>query len=139
MKYVLDSNVALKWVLPEPDADKAVQVRDDLRRGILELLSPDIFPIEVAHSIARAERRGIVRSTEGWPKLVDVLTTSPVLHPYLPLLPRAFAIASSARIGVYDCLYVALAEREGCEVLTADDRLKKSLPSFPIVLLSSLP
>jgi hypothetical protein len=48
MKYILDSNVALKWVLPEPDADKAVQVRDDLRRGILELLSPDIFPIEVA-------------------------------------------------------------------------------------------
>jgi predicted nucleic acid-binding protein len=54
-------------------------------------------------------------------------------------LPRAFALASQARIDVYDCLYIALAEREGCEVLTADDRLKKSLPSQPIVLLSSLP
>jgi hypothetical protein len=40
MKYVLDSNVALKWVLPEPDADKAIQVRDDLRRGVTELYLP---------------------------------------------------------------------------------------------------
>jgi predicted nucleic acid-binding protein len=65
MKYVLDSKVALKWVLPEPDADKAVQVRDDFRRGITELLSPDIFPVEVAHALARAERREIIQPAEG--------------------------------------------------------------------------
>jgi predicted nucleic acid-binding protein len=28
---------------------------------------------------------------------------------------------------VYDCLYLALAEREGCELVTADDKLVKSL------------
>jgi hypothetical protein len=48
------------------------QGRDDLRRGLTELLSPDIFPIEVAHALARAERRGIVPPTEAWPKLGDV-------------------------------------------------------------------
>ena len=37
-----------------------------------------------------------------------------------------------ARIGVYDCLYVALAERDGCELLTADDRLVRVLrPLYP--------
>jgi predicted nucleic acid-binding protein len=43
--------------------------------------------------------------------------------------------------GVYDCLYVALAEREGCEFLTADDRLLKKLCiQFPfIVSLASIP
>ncbi len=41
-------------------------------------------------------------------------------------------ISSAARIGVYDCLYVALAEREKCELVTADDKLIKNLqPSFP--------
>jgi predicted nucleic acid-binding protein len=42
---------------------------------------------------------------------------------------------------VYDCLYVALAEREGCEVVTADDRLVRSLrPSFPFIKpLAELP
>jgi len=40
-----------------------------------------------------------------------------------------------------DCLYVALAEREGCELVTADSRLLNSLqPSFPALLdLASLP
>ncbi len=31
MKYVLDSNVAFKWVLPENDDDQAIRVRDGFR------------------------------------------------------------------------------------------------------------
>jgi hypothetical protein len=45
MKYVLDSCVALKWVLAEPDSDKAIQVRDDCNLGIHELVAPDILLI----------------------------------------------------------------------------------------------
>jgi putative transposase len=51
-------------------------------------------------------------------------------------LPRAIAISSAVRIGVYDCLYVALAEREGCEFVTADARLVavwKETPIFPVM------
>jgi predicted nucleic acid-binding protein len=141
MKYVLDSNVALKWVLPELDDDKAIRIRDDFREGIHQLLSPDVYPIEVAHSLARAERRGEIKQGEGSQKLADVFAFLPVLFPCFPLLPKAFAIASQARIGVYDCLYVVLAEREGCELLTADDRLVRALrATFPFVTsLSSLP
>jgi predicted nucleic acid-binding protein len=139
MRYVLDSCLALKWVLPEPDAAKAIRTRDEYHQGIHELLSPDVFPIEVAHSLAKSERRGLILPGEGLKMMNDVLNYMPDLHPYLPLLPRAFAIASAARIGVYDCLYIALAEREGCEVLTTDARLKNALPGSPVVLLSSLP
>jgi predicted nucleic acid-binding protein len=141
MKYVVDSNVAIKWVLPEPDSDKAIRLRDEFRLGIHELLSPDVFPVEVAHALARSERRGVILQGEGLKKLNDVLNHLPGLHPYLSLLPRAFAIASSARIGVYDCLYVALAEREACELVTADVRLLNSLtPTFPFIIdLASLP
>jgi predicted nucleic acid-binding protein len=141
MKYVLDSNIALKWVLPELDDDKAIRIRDGFRQGIHELISPDVFPIEVAHSLARAERRGQIRLGEGAQKLADVFTYMPALYPYLPLLPAAFALASRVRIGVYDCLYVTLAEREGCELITADDRLVRALQgSFPFVTpLASLP
>lgn len=138
MKYILDSCVALKWVLAEPDADRAIRVRDEYARGVHELLAPDVFPLEVAHTLAKAERRGIILPGEGVQKLSDVLRFLPVLHPTLPLLARAFALATAARIGVYDCLYVSLAEREGGSLLTADARLLNSLPGAPIVLLSSL-
>jgi len=44
-------------------------------------------------------------------------------------------------VGVYDCLHVALAEREGCELVTAGTRLLANLkPTFPFIIdLASLP
>src|SRR5437763_1851587 len=90
---------------------------------------------------SKAVRRGDIKPGEGANKMADVFTYMPNLHAYLPLLPRAFAIASRFRIGVYDCLYVVLAEQEGCELLTADDRLVRALqPTFPFITsLASMP
>jgi predicted nucleic acid-binding protein len=65
----------------------------------------------------------------------------PSLFGYISLLPRAYQISSQFRVGVYDCLYVALAEREGCDLVTSDDRMLKSLGThFPFMIaLTSLP
>jgi predicted nucleic acid-binding protein len=141
MTYVLDSCVALKWVLREEHSAIARRVRDDFQRQVIDLVAPDVFPIEVAHALTKLERRRIIQQTEGLLKLTDLLNDLPTLHPSLPLLARAFDIAARARLGVYDCLYVALAEREGCELLTADDRLVRALqPNYPfIVSLATLP
>jgi predicted nucleic acid-binding protein len=138
MKYVLDASVGFKWAVPEVDSDKANSIRTDFGRGVHELIAPDLFPIEVAHALTRAERQGRLSRSASATKLADVLSTCPQLHPYLPLLSRALALSSQTRVGVYDCLYVALAERAGCELLTADDRLQRNLPGSPIILLSSL-
>ena len=141
MKYVLDSCVAVKWVLPEPDTPKAVRVRTEFRRGLHELVAPSVFPVEIGHALAKAERMGVIQRPLGTRRLANVLHTLPALHAYLPLLPRAFQIASAARHGVFDCLYVALAEREGCELLTSDAKLVGKLHAdFPFITsLASLP
>ena len=139
MKYVLDSSVALKWVLAEVDADKALRLRDESRTGIHELISQDIFPVELAHALARAERQRRISVADGWTHWRTAMVDSPALHAYLPLMPRAYAIASAARIGVYDCLYIALAE-QGCELITADDRARSEPASnFSFVGSSSAP
>jgi predicted nucleic acid-binding protein len=56
-------------------------------------------------------------------------------------MPRAFALSSKIRIGIYDCLYVALADREQCELVTTDERLVRVLhEQFPFVVsLLALP
>jgi hypothetical protein len=46
MRRVLDSNVSVKWLLPEDPSDKARVLRDEFARGLHELLSPDIFTKE---------------------------------------------------------------------------------------------
>jgi predicted nucleic acid-binding protein len=135
MRYVLDSCVAIKWFLAESDSAKAIRILDEFHRGIHELLAPDVFPIEIAHALSRAERRGLIQPPSGLQHLSDLLASLPALQTSLVLLPRAYEISSRARIGVYDCLYVALAEREGCALLTADDRLARALgPTHPFIV-----
>ncbi len=141
MKYVLDSCVGIKWAVVETDTAHARRLRADHVNSVHELIAPDIFPVEVGHALTRAERQGRISRFQAIVLWWDVMRTVPALEPYLPLMPRAIELSSQFRIGVYDCLYVALAEREGCELVTADDRLVKSLqPHFPFVIgLAAVP
>src|SRR5713226_3553791 len=141
MKRVIDSSVAFKWVVPETNSDKALLLRDDFRNGLVELLAPDVFPIELGHALTRAERQSRIPAGSAIPLLRDILNTLPLLQPSLPFLLRAIEISSQMRVGAYDCLYVALAESEKCDLITADDKLVKNLqPHFPfMVSLGSLP
>lgn len=134
MKYVVDSNVAAKWVLPELDSDSARLLRDGFSKGTHNLVAPDIFPIEVGHALTRAERQRRISQSESLNLWVDVMTTPPQFVSSLPLMPRALVLSSQARIGVYDCLYVALAERELTRVVTAGQRLLATFPAFAIAL-----
>jgi len=135
MKVVLDSCVALKWVLTEHDSAKALDLREEFRRNLHEFLAPDIFLVECAHSLARAERKKLILKGEAAALLAKIISTAPSFHPHSFLLARALDIASDMRCGVYDCLYVALAEREGCELLTADQKLIATLQKdFPFIV-----
>jgi len=141
MKAILDSCVALKWVLTEADSAKALELRTHFQQHVHELLAPDLFLAECSHALLRAERRALIQQGEAAILLGDILSTPLDLHSYIPLMARAVEIASDSRCGFYDCLYVALAEREGCELVTSDQKMVAGLQKeFPfIILLSSLP
>jgi predicted nucleic acid-binding protein len=140
MNYVIDSSVGLKWVLPEIDSDKALRLLADYAVGIHQLLAPDFFPTEIANALASAEKSAHIQPGQAVLFLTDILNNSPVIHEATPLLRRALEISLPTRHSVYDCLYVALAERETCNLVTADTRLVKVLgPQFPFIIeLSSL-
>jgi predicted nucleic acid-binding protein len=141
MKYVLDASVALRWVLRDPLRPKALQLRSDYQPKLHELLAPDIFIAEVAGALTKAERQKIIRIGRAAVLHVDVMNTPPILHSYVPLVSRALAMSSQTRSALLDCLYVALAEREGCALVTADDKLVNNLQKHFafIVPLASLP
>jgi len=141
MKYVVDSSVAFKWVVPEPYADKARKLRADFENAVHDLLAPDVFPIEIGHALTRAERQKRIPIGAAVPLLTDVLRTLPRLQSSMSFILRACEISSSERVGIYDCLYVGLSETEQCQFVTADDKLVKMLqPGFPqIIHLSAMP
>ena len=113
-------------------------------------------PLIVARPAATDHRKGVfaLRTTEheALPTDEDIFRTitrgvhGTAMPPWfvlpeadLPVSGRAYEISSQARHSFYDCLDAALAEREGCALLTADERLFRNLPGHRIVLLSSLP
>ena len=100
MKYVLDSSVALKRVLPEADSAKAIRLRDECSNGLHELLAPEIFPSEIANGLVFAERQRRIRIGESAIFLNDILSAAPLLHHSLPLLIRAVEIAISTKQAV---------------------------------------
>jgi predicted nucleic acid-binding protein len=141
MKYVLDASVALCWVIPRPLTPKAVRLRDKYFRKIHELIAPAVFIDEVAGALTKAERQKDITVGLAAALFVKVLNSAPVLVMHAPLVTRAIDISSCSRTAYYDCLYVALAEREACELVTADQKVINNLsPHFPfIVPLASLP
>src|SRR5438067_1860643 len=141
MKYALDVSVALCWVVRRPLSPQALRLRADYRQAVHELIAPSVFPAEAASALTKSERQKLIPVGQARPLLDDILSTPPRLSPYEPLLRRATDISSRTRSGLYDCLYVALAERENCQLVTADDKLVRNLqPQFPfIVSLASLP
>jgi predicted nucleic acid-binding protein len=141
MNYVLDSSVALKWVLPEPDSGRAIRLRDEYNASIHNLLAPDIFTPEIANGLAVAERQGRIKTGEAAIFFHDIVRNAPAIHSNPPLLIRAMEIALSTRQAVYDSLYIALAESQGCEMASADDQLVRKLrPLFPFLIrLADIP
>lgn len=141
MKYILDVSVAICWVIPRPLTPKANRLRDEYQRQIHELLAPVVFIDEAAGALTKAERRKDIAIGEAIPLFARVMNSRPVLIPHTPLIARAIEISSSSRSAYYDCLYVALAEREGCQLVTADQKAINNLaPRFPfIVPLAALP
>ena len=141
MRYVLDASVALCWVIPRPLSPKALLLRDQYRRQIHELIAPSVFPHEIATALTKSERQKLISVGDARPLSRDVLTTPPILHGTGSIFSRAIDISSQTRAGFYDCLYIALAESEGIELLTTDDKLLRNLqPRFSFLTsLANLP
>ncbi|WP_020474862.1 type II toxin-antitoxin system VapC family toxin [Zavarzinella formosa] len=123
MKLVLDVSVAAKWYLRDADIVKALKLRFDFHAGVHELLAPDIFPAECAGVLVRAERKGDLPAGDADLNLIDLMAVGIPAHPSFSLLRRAAEIALSNRLTVFSSLYLALAEREQCQFLTADQKL----------------
>ncbi|MCC6908599.1 MAG: type II toxin-antitoxin system VapC family toxin [Phycisphaerales bacterium] len=120
---VVDASVAAKWFLPEAGSREASALLHSAHR----LIAPDLLWIEVAAVAWKAARRGGLSADEARQIAADCATFPVEIFESLPLLPRAVAIAAAADRTVYDCVYVALAERERARMITADARLVNAL------------
>jgi predicted nucleic acid-binding protein len=110
-------------------------LRDEYAAGLHSLIAPDLFPSEISNGLVSAERQSRIGPGEASIFLHDLLLNAPTFYPTNPLLYRAMEIALSTRRAVYDCIYLALAEREACELVTSDDQFYRGLRGkYPFIV-----
>lgn len=119
MKFVLDASVAIKCVWPEQNSDKALALIDAGH----ELIAPDVFVIEVCHVLSKFFRQKKISEADVRVALGAVLDYRPTVEASAGLIPAAWEIALQSRCSIYDALYIALADREQCAFITADQKL----------------
>jgi predicted nucleic acid-binding protein len=140
VKYVVDASVAITWLLGETNADIAERLFVNARLGLDELIAPEFFVAECGHALFRAERKKLIQPGEARQLLETLTTDLPRLVLTVHFTSRAGGICQYLKKSFYDCLYMALAEREQVQLITADTKLVKATqPDYPYVIdLASL-
>lgn len=115
--FVIDASVAIKWVVDEAETRRALR----LRRA--QLFAPDLLAIECSNILWKKVRRRELSEAEAILAARLLARADIHLEPMRPLLEGATRLALKLDHPAYDCAYLALAERLGCSLVTADDRL----------------
>ncbi len=127
-KLVVDCSVVVKWKLTAEDyASEAEELLLDWQNQSLELCAPNLLQSEVMSAFLRAHRRGRMSESEAMDAIRDLLELPFLLFDVAPIVVTAFEIAQQYSQRSYDCIYVALARREGMELWTGDRRLYNAL------------
>src|SRR5499427_4224754 len=127
-RVVVDCSVVVKWkILTEDHTAAAEALLGDWEQQVVDVWVPNHFPSEVISAFLRASRRGRLTTDEAREAIRDLLALPFMLRDVTALADRAFAIAHQHQQRAYDCLYVALAERDGIELWTSDERLYNAL------------
>ena len=119
MTIVVDASVAAKWILPEAGSSVAAA----LRQQDSELIAPSLLAAEIGNAIWKAARRGNVSTSEALTGIEAALIWFETLIPIEELRVRALALAIELGHPIYDCFYLALAERENAPLVTADEAM----------------
>ncbi len=118
MTLVPDASVVAKWALDEDGSDRANALRDEDR-----LIAPSLLAAELGSALWKAVRRRSVSRTDALAALPATLLAFDTLVPMDELHERALEMAMELDHPIYDCFYLALAERDAAQLVTADERM----------------
>ena len=136
MNLVVDASVAAKWLFVEPDTEKARAILQSAESGELQLLAPELLLAEIANSLWKRTERGDLDSDSALGLFDGFRKVEFRFCKIEELIGPALRIAFRHHHPVYDCLYVVLARREGCDLVTADERFYRAFAQdFPEVHL----
>ena len=119
---IIDASVAFKLVVEEPGSEEAIAWA---RRS--ELVAPTLIHADIGNGLwKRVQRKELVADEQIGERLADMARYIRTVDE-TPFMPRALELAIELGHPIYDCVYLALAEGQEDELLTADVRFLKAI------------
>jgi predicted nucleic acid-binding protein len=120
-EIVLDASVAADWFFSGPASPAArALMRSGARRIAPDLIFAELASVAIKFTRRRLVSRALAReAVEQLPQLVDEIV------PLGDLAGAAFDLAANHGFSAYDAVYLALAQRRGLRLVTADAKLAR--------------
>ena len=120
---VVDASLAVKWLVEEPYAERAVTLAQSwVQRGV-QIVAPYLMPVEVANALHRKIAHRELSEDDANSLLDRLMAVGVALREPRGLHFKALQLAVALnQPAVYDAHYLALAEIIGCDLWTADER-----------------
>jgi predicted nucleic acid-binding protein len=118
-RCVVDASVASQWYFPE----RLTAHADALLASSCELLAPDYLYFEIAGLLARRVRLGEIDEEGAHAVLAELRQVPFEWTPVSALVPAALPLALQADLPLSCSLYLALALRADCPLVTANRKL----------------
>ena len=135
MPFVVDSSVALAWVLPDEHGSMADVLADSLEGA--PACAPSFWPLEVGNALVMAQRRKRLteRELERILKVLQSLAIELDATPVNQTFPAIVVIARKLGLTTYDAAYLELAQRRGLPIATLDMRLAECARKHGVAVL----
>jgi predicted nucleic acid-binding protein len=119
VSWVVDASVAVKWVVEEAgrDAARNLLLKND------KLIAPEFLLIETANVLRSKVSRGHFDRDQTHGSLQTVRAAIDLFVPDSELADSAFGLSLELDHTVYDCVYLACAQRHDVRMITADRKL----------------
>ena len=131
-KVVVDASLALRWVLKDEKEARVDDLLCQWATSLTQMLVPPLFLSEITNALYLSVRRHRLTLEEARLALVTIMQVGLEMTEPAGLYPRSLDLAAEYELtNAYDAQYMALAEIEGCELWTADERLVRAVKPSP--------
>ena len=125
---VVDASLAIKWVLKEPYAEKALALASEWATAETRPVAPCLLLVEATNVLHRRAVKGHISPSQAKHLLAGLLNMGIEVRESPQIHLRALELAQELqRPAVYDTHYLALADILGCDLWTADERFFNSV------------
>jgi predicted nucleic acid-binding protein len=132
MAFVLDSSVALAWLLPDEANERTDALADRLEQENAHV--PSIWSLEVGNALMTALRRKRI-SDGDFDRCISALSALPIEVDPTAGLAGVLSIARRFGLTSYDAAYLELAQRRGFPLATLDEKMRQACKALKVPVL----